>query len=338
MKKMFFLLLIILFCYNLNAIAKMKRVYKFRVIDHRGNKWVEYSTIDPMLYVRVNGGFNIIRQVLILDYWHIKVNSSLYCQNIENIKHWQPKDYTIRDVFGDDATEKKITPPDIEEKIPRFSDASDNQRKNRKEELASQNSDSLPSKYSKYLATREYKAIIPFQTKQEEIVQSENLVDNKKSKDRIHQKLQKMIQKKELTKISYLNQTVINKIRNYDSLITKAAKENNLEQNLLRALVYVESGGNRLAISHKKAMGLTQLTYPTAKEMNVRNVFDPEQNLMGGAKYLSIQIKAFGNQRDALAAYNAGPDRVNSKNLPAETKNYIDRVLYIKDIFDNGVH
>jgi soluble lytic murein transglycosylase-like protein len=66
----------------------------------------------------------------------------------------------------------------------------------------------------------------------------------------------------------------------------------------------------------------------TAAQLGVKNIFDPEENLSGGARYLAQQINAFGNLRDALAAYNAGPARVERGGaLPLETIRYVDKVL-----------
>jgi len=334
------------------------------VTDHRGNKWLEHSVIDPMLYVRVNGGFAVIKEVRILDYWHIKVNSSLYCKNIEEIERWEPKDYAIREVFGEKATDKKLRPAIIEKKIPRFSDTSKIERQNGKganygkpESQSRRESEYLeryagkPKSWASGLSiSNQQSAISNQQSKvrlasydkfisslvepKEATTQSERLVTAK------HRNTQKTIVVNGLSPVHHqkLNSTILEQVKRYDSLIVKAATKYNLDPNLLYALVYVESGGKKKAISPKKAMGLTQLTYRTAKAMRVRNVFDPEQNLMGGAKYLSLQMKFFGNERDALAAYNAGPGRVRSGNLPIETRNYIDKILYIKNILDRGKH
>ena len=81
----------------------------------------------------------------------------------------------------------------------------------------------------------------------------------------------------------------------------------------------------------KKASGLTQLMAGTAKDLGVTNVFDPRQNISGGARYLKQQIDSFGQVSLALAAYNAGPTRVKKRNsLPSETQKYIEKVLQIK--------
>jgi hypothetical protein len=91
-----------------------------------------------------------------------------------------------------------------------------------------------------------------------------------------------------------------------------------------------ESGGNPMAESPKGAGGLMQLMPATAQELGVTDVFDPEQNLRGGAKYLRQQLERFGDPSLALAAYNAGPANVDKYGgVPpfAETQNYIAKIL-----------
>ena len=128
-----------------------------------------------------------------------------------------------------------------------------------------------------------------------------------------------------------LNDKILARVNRYKNLIRSAARDNDLDPELLIALVYVESGGNSRAVSPKKASGLTQLMAGTAKDLGVTNVFDPRQNISGGARYLKQQIDSFGQVSLALAAYNAGPTRVKKRNsLPSETQRYIEKVLQIK--------
>jgi soluble lytic murein transglycosylase-like protein len=128
-----------------------------------------------------------------------------------------------------------------------------------------------------------------------------------------------------------LNSTVLRRVNRYKNLIQSAAKYYNVDPELLSALVYVESGGNYQAVSPKKARGLTQLTAATAKELGVTDVFDPKQNIFGGAEYLRQQLKSFGKVSLALAAYNAGPTRVRSRRkLPSETQQYVQKVLRVQ--------
>jgi len=94
-------------------------------------------------------------------------------------------------------------------------------------------------------------------------------------------------------------------------------------------LIQQESGWNPKALSHKGAIGLTQLMPETARYLGV-DPHDVRQNLDGGARYLSQQYKRFRNWRLALAAYNAGPEAVAKYNdVPPykETQNYVRRIL-----------
>jgi soluble lytic murein transglycosylase-like protein len=114
-------------------------------------------------------------------------------------------------------------------------------------------------------------------------------------------------------------------------LITKAAATYGLAPELLAAVIQAESGGNAQAVSPAGAQGLMQLMPGTAAGLGVSNPFDPEQNVMGGAHYLRMQLDRFGGDvRLALAAYNAGPGAVQRYHgVPpyAETQHYVTRVL-----------
>jgi soluble lytic murein transglycosylase-like protein len=112
-------------------------------------------------------------------------------------------------------------------------------------------------------------------------------------------------------------------------LIENAARENNLDPDLLDCLVHQESGYQTGARSSVGAMGLTQLMPGTASGLGVTDPYDPAQNLMGGAKYLRQQLDRFGNIPDALAAYNAGPGAVMKYGgIPSypETQNYVKTI------------
>ncbi len=113
-------------------------------------------------------------------------------------------------------------------------------------------------------------------------------------------------------------------------LVKRVALESGLQPNLLDALVSVESGYNPGSVSPAGAKGLCQLMDRTAAALGVQNPFDAEQNLRGGAKYLSQLIRRFGNVELALAAYNAGPNAViKAGGIPSngETPAYVRRVL-----------
>ena len=99
---------------------------------------------------------------------------------------------------------------------------------------------------------------------------------------------------------------------------------------IFAALIERESAFDPAALSPKGAQGLGQLMPATAKDMGVTNPFDPETNLNGSAKYLTLLLAEFGSLDLALAAYNAGPERVKEhKGVPpfAETRAYIDWIF-----------
>jgi soluble lytic murein transglycosylase-like protein len=116
----------------------------------------------------------------------------------------------------------------------------------------------------------------------------------------------------------------------YAEAVVKAAERHGLDPKLLHALVAVESAYRAGAVSHAGAAGLTQLMPGTAAQLGVRDRLDPLTNLGGGAAYLARQVVRFGDVRLALAAYNAGPERVaRLGRVPAipETQAYVTAVI-----------
>jgi soluble lytic murein transglycosylase-like protein len=114
--------------------------------------------------------------------------------------------------------------------------------------------------------------------------------------------------------------------------IQRAATATGLDAGLIHAVVRAESGYNPKAVSPKGAGGLMQLMPGTAKRYGVQDRFDPEQNLLGGARYLKDLLILFNNDlKLAIAAYNAGEGavmRYGNKIPPfAETQNYVPKVL-----------
>jgi hypothetical protein len=116
----------------------------------------------------------------------------------------------------------------------------------------------------------------------------------------------------------------------YAQFISAAAKKYGLDPQLLARVVQAESNFNPRAISTKNAQGLMQIIPSTASRMTLRNPFDPAQSIEAGAHYLRQMLDKFsGNVELALAAYNAGPDRVvQYHGVPPyrETRNYIRKI------------
>lgn len=117
----------------------------------------------------------------------------------------------------------------------------------------------------------------------------------------------------------------------YDRLIRSAAEKYNIDADLVKSVIKVESDFDQHTVSRKGAKGLMQLMPMTAKYLEVTNVFDARQNIFGGAKYLKKMLREFGGSlRLALAAYNAGPTAVRKYNgIPPyrETREYVRKVL-----------
>ena len=126
----------------------------------------------------------------------------------------------------------------------------------------------------------------------------------------------------------------------YEPMIVTASQRYSVDPNLVRAVIKAESNFNHRAVSPKGAMGLMQLMPETAQKMTVANPFSPEENIHAGVKYLVELLHLFNwNLPLALAAYNAGPERVTGRNeIPPieETQNYIRRVMaYYKTLNRN---
>ncbi|MEK5256230.1 lytic transglycosylase domain-containing protein [Paenibacillus sp. RS8] len=126
----------------------------------------------------------------------------------------------------------------------------------------------------------------------------------------------------------------------YDDLIQTASAKYGVPVDLIKAVIDTESSFNPNVVSTAGAKGLMQLMDGTARGLGVSDSFDPAQNIDGGVRYLSYQLKRFdGQEKMALAAYNAGPGRVinlgvsNDQELlekltllPKETQSYITKI------------
>jgi soluble lytic murein transglycosylase-like protein len=123
--------------------------------------------------------------------------------------------------------------------------------------------------------------------------------------------------------------------REIDAAIDQAASRHNVDPNLVRALVKVESNFNPNAVSRKGAMGLMQLMPQTARQLNLKNPFDPQQNIDAGVRHLKQLLDNYnGDVRLSLAAYNAGSGAVSrSRGIPrySETQNYVRRITNLYD-------
>jgi len=122
-----------------------------------------------------------------------------------------------------------------------------------------------------------------------------------------------------------------------DKAIDQAATKHNVDPNLVRSVIKVESNFNPNAVSNKGAMGLMQLMPQTARQLNVTNPFDPEQNVDAGVRHLKQLMESFGGDvKLGLAAYNAGQGAVaRSNGVPhfTETRNYVKRIT---DLYYGG--
>jgi soluble lytic murein transglycosylase-like protein len=116
-----------------------------------------------------------------------------------------------------------------------------------------------------------------------------------------------------------------------DELVSDAAQSTSVAPELIRSVMRQESGFRPCAVSAKGALGLMQLVPATANELGVTDAFDPEANVLGGARLLKLLLDRYGGDLSlTLSAYNAGTRKVDaamSVPMIPETIDYVSRIL-----------
>ena len=114
-------------------------------------------------------------------------------------------------------------------------------------------------------------------------------------------------------------------------MIDNISDQHHLDPDFISSVIHAESGFNQRAVSPKGAQGLMQLMPGTASKLGVSNAFDPRANVEGGTRYLSELLQRYNfDVVKALAAYNAGPQRVQQYGgVPPyyETRTYVARIV-----------
>ncbi len=127
--------------------------------------------------------------------------------------------------------------------------------------------------------------------------------------------------------------------KKYDPIIQDASRRFGVDFSLLKAIIQAESSFNPEAISRKGARGLMQIMPENFKTLDIRDPFDPMQNIMGGARYFRTLLDRYqGKVALTLAAYNAGPTMVDRyQRIPpfAETQGYVEKVLRFYKYYKN---
>ncbi|MDP2363776.1 MAG: transglycosylase SLT domain-containing protein [Ignavibacteria bacterium] len=132
----------------------------------------------------------------------------------------------------------------------------------------------------------------------------------------------------------------LNRLSNYEDIIRQASETYGVDKNIIKSVILAESSAKENAVSTANAKGLMQIIDSTAKYLGINNVWDPKENIMGGAKYLSELLRKYsGNLKFALAGYNAGPGNVDKYDgIPpfTETQIYVKRVIGYLNNFEES--
>lgn len=127
----------------------------------------------------------------------------------------------------------------------------------------------------------------------------------------------------------------------FDPIIDSASEKHGIDPELIKAVIDSESSFNPFAVSSAGAKGLMQIMDRTGESLGIGDPFDPQQNIEGGTRYLAGLLRKYDNNETvALAAYNAGPGRIDGLGirtdadlraklhlLPTETQQYIRKVM-----------
>jgi soluble lytic murein transglycosylase-like protein len=126
-----------------------------------------------------------------------------------------------------------------------------------------------------------------------------------------------------------------------EAIVNHAARDYAVDKSLVQAVIHAESDFDVNAVSPKGASGLMQLMPETAQRYGVRDIFDPEQNIIGGVRYLRDLLETFGhNVRLAVAAYNAGEQAVlRYGGVPPypETVQYVNKVMLLHSRYGSNI-
>lgn len=159
-----------------------------------------------------------------------------------------------------------------------------------------------------------------------------NKVDNKSINNKIHPYLEKNKEDKNIENIETVEDKnkILNRTEKINDAISISSKKYKVSEDLIKAVIRVESSYNPYGVSKAGAMGLMQLMPNTVLKMNIEKPFDIYENIDAGTHYLKMMLDRYdGDLEKALAAYNAGPNSVDEADgIPdiEETINYVDKI------------